>query len=111
MTDLRKIAESLKAIQRQPTQDEMNCSRGLMFATEERQSLALSAPETIVALLDAVVEERAKVIHAYEVNSVFRSWKVMPDKVGDVIGPAREKYRKLALRELNLEGVWPAKEG
>jgi len=62
------------------------------------------------ALLDALVEERARTIHDDDPINTNRLWEDTPDKTGDVIGPAKEKYRVMALHELGLEGVWPVKD-
>jgi len=79
MPDLRKIVDRLSMEHNEPGQ----------------------RSKDIAALIDALVEERAKVL-CLDDESNNRIWEYTPDKIGDVIGPAKEKYRTQAKAELNI---------
>ncbi len=84
MTDPRKIVEALNAFNHpQNGSDVWNFERDV--------------PRYIATLLDAVVEERARYNYCVGTQRVWRLCKELA------------KWRTEALRELDLEGVWPRK--
>ena len=98
--DLRKIAERLITYNTNPDH----------FALVEMVSAA-----DIAALLNALVEEKARYLFTYNFSSVTMKWEELGDEVDRLSAEKGTKMTKLywrtqALRQLNLEGAWPRKE-
>ena len=90
MTDLRKIAERF------------NRDRTTMDFSEKQADI------DIATLLDVLVEERA--IHLATQHSLEHIWSES-EKCCIKYNWAKQDWHTRALRELDLDGVWPMKEG